>query len=182
MNNIDINIGSVYFTLKSLDVILISLFVFFFLYGVFSFIKRILKKYTLIILTNILIALTPFVGAAQDKESTLEKLQLSTWEMQGLVGKTASYKYNINHVTHYFNKVKLGVFEYYLSDTIDQEFDATKVGKVFDGKYIIKRYISEKGDNRITPVSVFQIKQINKNWLILRNIKHKHVLKYKAID
>jgi len=142
-----------------------------------------MKKYTTIILTSILIALTTFSGAAQDKESTLGKLKANRWHMQGVTDIAVSTKYGNKRIKQYYKEEKFKFTlssEYYLSNTLDKEFNSSKVGKTFEGKYIIRRVARKKYDNRPKPVLVLEIIQLNENWLILRNVKHKHLLKYKA--
>ena len=142
-----------------------------------------MKKYTLNILTNILIVLVTFSLAAQDKESTLDKLQANTWHMQGLSDKIVTNKYGSSQMIQYYKEDEYDFkskYEYYLSNTIDQEFNSSKLGQATEGKYIISRNKRKKGDNRPFKISVLQIVQINKNWLILRNVKQKHLLKYRA--
>lgn len=136
------------------------------------------------LLTGFSIVLITFSGLAQVDESTLEKLKANTWRMQDLTDKEVSTKYRNRLIKKYYKEEEFKStfrLEFYLSNTIDKEFNSNKVGKTSEGKYIISRKKRKIGDHpRPFPITVLEIVQINKNWLILRNVKHQHLLKYKA--
>lgn len=145
-----------------------------------------MKKYKIIILTNVLIVFTAFTGIAQNNDSTLDQLQASEWEMEGSTRPAHSIKYDDGHATHYRDGIKIGTDQYYLSDAIDEEFDSRKLGQVKEGKYIISRGITgfkdgvEKEVNPSGNFSVYEIKQVNKNWLMIRPSKRERILKFQA--
>ena len=145
-----------------------------------------MKNYKIIILTNVLIAFTAFTTISQNNPSTLEKLQANTWETKSSVSNIFNSIYDAEQITIIRNGEILGTDEYYLSDTIDTVFDVTKIGKVPNGKYIVKRSKTsirdgvEKESTQPNRFGVFEIKQLNKNWLMIRYSKHQHMIKYKA--
>jgi len=118
---------------------------------------------------------------AQNQATVLESLQAKKWEMQGMTDKTSEIHYQSDIYTVYLNGEILCKYEYYLSDSIDEAFNREKIGKISNGKYIISQMIVDVNYNkRPVPISVYEIVQLNKNWLIFRYTKHSHVLKFKA--
>jgi hypothetical protein len=140
--------------------------------------KTQIKKSLALWLTYIL-SITMLFSQTQTGKTVLEELEGKTWEMQGMTDKTAWDKYEAGRITHYFNGDALAISEYYLSDTIVEIFNSENLGKIANGKYIVSRMIPIDNKLKSVPVSVYEIKQLNKNWLILRYVKHQHSIKFK---
>ena len=127
-----------------------------------------MKNYKIIILTNVLIALTAFTTISQNNGSTLEKLQGSTWEHKSSESRTHTSVYVAEEVTSYLNGEKYMIYEYYLSDRIDTVFDETKIGQLTNGKYLVRRSktIIHDGVEEESTIpnrfGVYEIKQLNK--------------------
>lgn len=131
-------------------------------------------------LTGIL-SISMLTLAAQNQATVLESLQAKKWEIQGMTDKTAETHYQADLYTVYLNGMILGKFNYYLSDSIDESFDRTKIGKIPNGKYIVTQLIPDSNfTKRTIPMSVYEIIQLDKNSLILRYTKQTNLLKYKA--
>lgn len=112
----------------------------------------------------------------------LSDLSGKKWEMKGLVGKTNFDHYSDSRISSYLDGVLIGSFEFYLSNSIDTEFDSSKVGVSSEGKYIIKRLIpdtTKKDAPQPRVVTAYEIIELDDDLLIIRNINHKHVLEYK---
>ena len=133
-------------------------------------------------------AFTAFTTISQNNPTTLDKLQANTWEHKSSLSRTHTAVYDAEQVVNYLNGEKSMIYEYYLSDRIDTVFDETKIGQLPNGKYLVKRSKTSIDDGIEKEVTVpnrfgvFEIKQLNRNWLALRYIKHRHSVKYKAVD
>ena len=133
-------------------------------------------------------AFTAFTTISQNNPSTLDKLQASTWEHKSSESNTTTAVYDSKQIIKSRNGERYMTFEYYLSDRIDTVFDETKIGQVPNGKYLVSRSktIIRDGVERESTVpnrfGVFEIKQLNKNWLAFRYSKHQHTVKYKAVE
>jgi hypothetical protein len=100
------------------------------------------------------------------------------WSMQGMTDKTSEEFYSIDSITIYLNKKYLGTLEYYLSDSINQVFDSSKVGKIMKGKYIVSMVLKPpKRSTDLRPVSVYEIIELTQNKLIIRN-KNQDLLEF----
>ena len=149
-----------------------------------------MKRLTIIIsiLLYVLIAFTAFTAISQNNPTTLDKLQATTWEHKTSVTETTTAVYDAEQIIKRRNGEIYMTFEYYLSDRIDTVFDETKIGQVPNGKYLVRRSKTlihdgvEKESTVPNRFTVYEIKQLNKNWLAFRYSKHKHTVKYKAVE
>lgn len=139
-----------------------------------------------------LLSITCVLGTtvnAQDGNTVLSILQGKKWRMATSLETStkkssfAESKYEKNKVKHYFNDKYIGEEEYYLSDSVVTVFDPNKVGKVFNGRYIIRRMLHDKPkpNSNSTRINILEIIELDSNKLVLRNIKRPNILlEYKA--
>lgn len=97
----------------------------------------------------VIFLISPIFVSAQKSESTMDRLRATTW-WNGPLLKWVSYikfsKTKCMFTTKYEGKLGTRTYNpnsYYLSNTIDTIFDKSKIGKVFDGKYIIDGCVKE---------------------------------------
>lgn len=97
----------------------------------------------------VIFLISPIFVSAQKSESTMDRLRSTTW-WNGPLPKWVSYmkfsKTKCMFTTKYEGKLGTRTYNpnsYYLSNTIDTIFDKSKIGKVFDGKYIIDGCVKE---------------------------------------
>lgn len=113
---------------------------------------------------------------AQNKGVMQDYLLNTKWKMTGLIDKVYEEVYSQEIIEHYYNGDLLGKSYYYLSDTVDTLFDKSKIGKAKQGKYIISKF-------KDAPEDIFTICLVinaDKKELIMRNIKHEHLLRFCA--
>ena len=134
-----------------------------------------MKKYLTLILITLAASQFSF---SQSSTTTIGRLVDKDWirifpsEKQYMY--TDSYNREIITTVFVYNNSEVKLFsKYYLSDTIDFTFNENNVGKVYDGKYLVKK--NEKGD-----VSVFEILNLSNNTLKLKNIRNGSIIRYKA--
>jgi hypothetical protein len=139
-----------------------------------------LVKFLKALYLSCMIGLLAISVYGQTDSSVLEKLK-KTWEMQGMTDKTADDKYVNDKIIHHLNGQHFANEEYYLSDSIVTAFDPNKVGKIFNGRYIVSRVLPGKKNTNPVPVNVLEIIELDNDKLILKNIKRPHILlEYKA--
>jgi len=134
-----------------------------------------MKKYLTLILITLAASQFSF---SQSSTTTIGRLVDKDWIMIFPSEKqymyTDSYNREIITTVFVYNNSEVKLFsKYYLSDTIDFTFNENNVGKVYDGKYLVKK--NEKGD-----VSVFEILNLSNNTLKLKNIRNGSIIRYKA--
>jgi hypothetical protein len=110
---------------------------------------------------------------SQTSKFKLQDLTDKTWSKQGLTDRTSEERFDKGTIILFYNKKNIGKMEYYLSDSIVKVFDSAKVGKVQEGKYLVRRPIRAK-DNTTQPltVTVYEIVELLPNKLVLRNSKN----------
>ena len=86
---------------------------------------------------------SPIFVSAQKNESTMDKLRVTTW-WNGPLPKYVSYmkfsKTKIMATIRYEGELGTKTYNpgtYYLSNSIDTIYDASKIGQISNGKYII---------------------------------------------
>lgn len=134
-----------------------------------------MKKNLLLILITLVASQCLF---SQSSTTTLGRLVNKEWKMIFPSEKqyvyTDSYNNEIITTVFVYNNSEVKLFsKFYLSDDIDSTFNENNMGKVYDGKYLVKK--NEKGD-----VSVFEILNISNNTLKLKNIRNGSIISYKA--
>ncbi|MCD7963891.1 MAG: hypothetical protein LUF90_10200 [Rikenellaceae bacterium] len=108
-----------------------------------------------------------FPAFAQDK-TNMQILTANPWKRrsENIQGYYREYKNNRIYITQYYQNEKYTYnYPFYLSDTIDLEFDHNKIGKNQNGKYIV--FLNEKTD--IT--SCYEITHINQLGMTLKSMK-----------
>lgn len=115
---------------------------------------------------------------SQSSTTALGRLVDKEWKMIFPSEKqymyTDSYSKEIITTVFVYNNSEVKLFsKYYLSDNIDSTFNENNIGKVYDGKYLVKN--NEKGD-----ISVFEILNLSNNTLKLKNIRNGSIISYKA--
>jgi hypothetical protein len=137
-----------------------------------------LKTFSVIIFV-LLLNLIPFPTMGQAGKFILEDLINKTWSMQGLNDLKEDESYEVDIISIFLDNNFVGKQEYYLSDSVVTVFDSIKVGKIKEGKYIIKRFLrNEKFPEQPLKISAFEIIKLNPDTLILRNIKHQQTIMY----
>lgn len=127
----------------------------------------------------VLINLISSSVAAQPGKFKLEDLINKTWRMQGLNELTNDENYGVDHICLNLNNEYVGKQEFYLSDSIVTVFDSISVGKVKEGRFIVRRTLrDERCPGQPLRVSVFEIMKLNSDTLIIRNIKHQDLLMF----
>ena len=117
---------------------------------------------------------------SQNVKFKLEDLKGKTWSMLGLNDKTYDEEYENGKILLFLTDKYFGAQDYYLSDSIVSVFDSSKIGKVTEGKYIVRRFHRDKEhSNTPQPISVFEIREIGPTKLVIRYIKHQHLLEYR---
>ena len=111
---------------------------------------------------------------AQNVEISQSILINKRWKMIELTDKLVEDVYNETKIKSFYNGKQMFESLYYLSDKEEVVFDESKVGKNKIGRYIICKLIEAKNDN----VSVLEVVKAEESEIILRNTKHKHLLKY----
>jgi hypothetical protein len=130
------------------------------------------------------LSVIPFAIYAQDQVFKLADLKGKDWYMLGLTDKTSIAHYEDSIIIYTLIDKSKSLykfnFEYYLSDSIECVFDASKVGKSPKGHFIISRVLKNaKSDpNQPQPVSIFQIIELNSTNLKIRNIEQKNFIEY----
>lgn len=106
-----------------------------------------MKTLRVLFLVLILVRFIPLF--AQKDDSTMDKLQATTW-WNGPLPKWVSYikfsKTKCMFTTKYEGELGTRTYNpnsYYLSNTIDTIFDKSKIGKISNGKYIIDGCVKE---------------------------------------
>lgn len=133
-------------------------------------IKNKTKKVSLFLILSVL----SIFSYSQGHNTTMELLLGKNWEMQGMTDKSYCQKYSKVKMKSYLNDKIFANSDYYLSDTIEENFVEDKIGKKVNGKYIVSRV------NKADYFSVYEIIDINETTMELRNIEHSHTLIYKA--
>jgi hypothetical protein len=135
--------------------------------------KTIIKK--TITISFILSALS-FISCAQEK-TTLELLQGKFWIVQNPDGNgKGGITYTNKKESHYYKDDLLGSSDFYLSETIEKNFDKTKVGKNKIGKYII----GGNDPNDLKNITVLEIIKISEERLEVRNIEQEFTIVFKV--
>lgn len=134
-----------------------------------------MKKFLILILIALVASQYLF---SQSSTTALGRLVDKEWKMifpnEKQYMYTDSYSKEIITTVFVYNNSEVKLFsKYYLSDNIDSTFNENNIGKVYDGKYLVKN--NEKGD-----VSVFEILILSNSTLKLKNIRNGSIISYKA--
>jgi len=142
--------------------------------------RDVMKK---IILTIVILAINITVYS-QDTLSVMDKLMATTWKVQttpdgapdnnylALVKYTETNK--ARTISYDDKSYTADIGDYYLNDSFDTQFDDSRVGKIFNGKYIITK------NKKNSSISVFEIIKLDESELILKNLTNKSIIKHRA--
>ena len=131
--------------------------------------KTILKIYCTMFFIMV-VNLTSVISYGQTSFK-LNDLQGKVWVQQGLGNQLDEEQYENQTLIITLNKTYTVKFEYYLSDNLENSFDQSKVGKIKEGKYIIRRALRDNSGQEPIRVSAFEIIELNQNKLVLKNSK-----------
>ena len=134
------------------------------------------KQNKIIIATLVGIILCSSFLNAQNVEISQTILINKRWKMIELTDKLVEDVYSETKIKTYYNGNQMFESLYYLSDIEEVVFDVSKVGKSKIGRYIICKLIEAKNDN----ISVLEVIKASDSEFTLRNVKHKHLLKYRT--
>lgn len=129
------------------------------------------------ILFSLLLSMSLF---SQNTTSTLSLLKGKKWEMlfpsEKLYKVTEIYSNDTIIHTFTFNGTNVPLFElFYLSDSIDYNFNPAKIGQYQNGRYIIIKNI------RNNEVSVLEIISLSSGFVEFKNIANRElVIKYQV--
>jgi hypothetical protein len=137
--------------------------------------KTIIKTYCTLLF--ILVANLASVTSYGQTSFKLSDLQGKVWIQQGLGNQLNEEQYENQKLVITLNKKYTVEFEYYLSDNLDNSFDQSKVGKIMEGKYIIRRALRDNSAQTPIRVSTFEIIELSQNKLVLKNSKQ-NLLEY----
>ena len=134
-----------------------------------------MKKFLILIV--IALAASQYLFS-QSSTTALGRLVDKEWKMifpsEKQYKYTDSYSKEIITTIFVYNNSEVKLFsKYYLSDNIVSTFNESNMGKVYDGKYLVKN--NDKGD-----VSVFEILILSNSTLKLKNIRNGSIICYKA--
>jgi len=138
-------------------------------------------KIFIIISLLVVVNMISYISFAQKGNFKQAELQGKTWQLQGITDVTIVYIYETDKLSFYRNDKNIGNMEYYLSDSIVKIFDSSKVGKVYEGKYIIERPIRAKGcTTQPLAVSVLEIIELSPDRLIVRGANNPNLVEFKV--
>jgi type II secretory pathway component PulC len=102
----------------------------------------------------------------------LHALNGKTWSLQGLNNQTYTETFKKDKIILSQNGKYFGTMEYYLSDSIEYTFNPSKVGKIKEGKFIIRRPVRDEGNvrQRLT-VKYYEILSLDSKNLAIKNSK-----------
>ncbi len=123
-------------------------------------------------------------GYSQQEASILEKLKSTIWNAAEYGDGTYDCQFTDSTMVWTFGKSKEFsiVQEFYLSNTINNEFQIEKVGNLSNGNYLIIRAKRTPDDTRPKPISVMEIIELSREKLILKNVNkpERHLVVFEA--
>jgi hypothetical protein len=117
---------------------------------------------------------------SQDVKVKLNDLKGKAWSLNGLNDLTYVEKYEKSKILLFMNDKQFGTEEYYLSDTIVSFFDPKRIGKVKQGKYLVRRLQkNKKHPIARRPMWILEIKELGPDRFVIKNIKGQQLLEFK---
>ncbi len=136
-----------------------------------------MKKKILYITILVITGITNCAFIYGQTGSMLEKLQGKTWRLQSRDGSFEDVKYTRRGMILLPRGANTEGRPFYLSDRIETKFDRNKVGKVENGKYIVKKGLEgERGRE----VFNFEIVKLDDKELVMK--ERDYIWTYRALE